>query len=558
MELQETLVATSGTLDAASSITGVSPSVTVEGLVFVSDAATTAVIDESSGGNVNNVIIERFIPASNRAFRAFSSSLSTNGSIQENLMEGGQITTIGNVVNPRPGYGTHVTGSTTGSNGFDATQTGNSSMFQYTNPNGDAYTSIPNTSVTMSAGESYLLMIRGDRSLDLTVSNFQVGNDTRLRLLGDAQIGDFNTSSISDMPTLSGAFASIGNPYQAQVNLEDVLSSALTTDIDKTQVYIYDPTIGTNFGAWVTLNFTFNSGNSRWEFDTAVPSSGSTSANEFLQPNQAFYIQSSSASAPEVRFEESFKRETNVNQTVDIFSDAPVNTDFSVSINLHETDEDDLRSGLLIRLDDNYSKSYFQEEDAITFVNFLETISTVSEDGSFLAFDKRNFNPAGEVIQLYTQNFTASNYEFRINIENNNNQEDVYLVDNYLNTSHLIDSNVYTHSFTVDSNIPASIDANRFQIGINTNVFSNDSFEHNGLSVYPNPVVDLVNINLAEFTGEVNSVSLFDITGKLVKTKEVTEALNTISLDMSSYSSGVYIIKLKTDEGQFNTKIIKE
>jgi hypothetical protein len=562
MELQETLVATSGTLDAASSISGVDPNVTVEGLIFVSDAANTAIIDESSSGIVNNVIVERFIPMSNRAFRAFSSSLNTNSSIRDNLMEGGRIVNVGDVDDPRPGFGTHITGQNPLTNGFDNTQTTNPSMFKYTNPNANAYTSIPNTNGTMAAGESYLLMIRGDRSLDLSLNNTQVGtNPTRLRILGDAQVGDFtftDAQPFQDMPTLSGAFASIGNPYQAQVNLEDVLSSASTTGVDKTQVYIYDPTFGTANGGWVTLTFDDTASPGNFVFDTAVPDNGPGADYRFLQPNQAFYIESNSASAPEVRFEESFKRDTGVNGTVDIFSGAPINTDFSVRMDLYETDEDDLRSGLLIRLDDNYSKSFFQEEDAISFVNFLETISTVSEDGRFLAFDKRSFNPAGELIQLHTQNFTASNYEFSINIENNNNQEDVYLIDNYLNSSYLIDTNVYAHSFSVDSNVPASVDENRFQIGLNTTVLSNDNFEYNGVAVYPNPVVNTLNIDLANFNGESKSIYLFDITGKLVMSKNASEAFTAINLDMSNLSSGVYIIKLNTDKGQFQQKLIKQ
>jgi hypothetical protein len=563
VELQETFVATSGTFDADSEISDTPDVNTVKGLVFISNGTDTAIIDESSNGAVNNVIVERFIPMSNRAFRAFASSLNTNGSIKENLMEGGQILTHGNVVNPRPGFGTHITGSATVANGFDITNTNFPSMFKYTNPNDSAngYTSIPNTSGTMSAGESYLLMIRGDRSLDLSVSNDQVGTDpTRLRMLGDAQIGDFTFTDalgFQAMPTLSGEFASIGNPYQAQVNLEEVLSSTSTTGVDKTQVYVYDPSFGTENGAWVTVNFAEDTpGN--FIFDSAVPDNGPGADYRFLQPNQAFYIESNSTTAPEVRFQESFKRDSGVNGTVDIFSDTSVNTDFSLRMDLYETDENDLRSGLLIRLSDNYNKNFIQEEDAISFFNFLETISTVSEDGSLLAFDKRSFDVAGEVIQIHTQNFTGSNYEFKINVQNNTNQEDIYLIDNYLNTSYLIDSEIYTHSFSVDSGISASVDVNRFQLGINNSVLSNDSFELNGLTVYPNPVVNTVNVNLAEFNGVVHSVQLYDMMGRAVQSKQISDGLNTVDLDMSSLSSGIYIIKLDTDKGQFQKKLIKQ
>jgi len=128
MRLQETFTSTSGVLDANSSITDSPAPNTVTGLTFVSDATNTAVVNESGGGSIQNVIVERFIPNNKRAFRALSSSVSTSGSISDNLMEGGQITTAGGMSNPRPGYGTHITGSATITDGFDLSGTNNTNL----------------------------------------------------------------------------------------------------------------------------------------------------------------------------------------------------------------------------------------------------------------------------------------------------------------------------------------------------------------------------------------------------------------------------------------------
>ncbi len=556
MRLKETFVATSGTLDAASSISGEESNVTVEGLVFASDDTNTAVIDQSSNGVVNNIIIERFIPASNRAFRAFSSSLNTNGSIRENLMEGGQITTAGGTDNPRPGYGTHITGSANTSNGFDITNSNNPSMFQYTNPNADTFTAVPDTNGSMSAGESYLLFVRGGRDVDLS-SNSSVGaNPTRLRMLGDAYVGNFNASSVSTMPTQQGAYASIGNPYQAQVNLEDVLSSASTTGVAKNKVYVYDPTIGTDHGSWVTLSFSETSeGSGIYEFDTATPSSA---ANQFLQPNQAFYIESNSAIAPEVRFEESFKRATDPSSTVAVFSDTS-STHFNVRFDLFESTTNNLRDGILVRFGNSYSDNYIQEEDAITFINFLETMASVSQDGSLLSFDKRNINAEGEIVQLSLSNYQDINYSFTITVENNNEQDELFLIDNYLGTETQLDSPTVVYNFSVDQNIPASVDANRFQLGVNTSTFSDDSFELNGISAYPNPVVNSVIIDLSSLRGQADFIRFYDITGKMVKSLMVGDEIDYLNVDMGGLPSGVYILVLETtSKRQFQTKLIKE
>jgi len=92
-------------------------------LNFKSDQATTAQLDEFSGTITGDVTVERYISAK-RAFRFVSTAVTTPNSIFENWQEGGEIPIE---------LGTHITGSTTDANGFDATQTGNASLFTFDN-----------------------------------------------------------------------------------------------------------------------------------------------------------------------------------------------------------------------------------------------------------------------------------------------------------------------------------------------------------------------------------------------------------------------------------------
>jgi hypothetical protein len=71
-------------------------------------------------------------------------------------------------------------------------------------------------------------------------------------------------------------------------------------------------------------------------------------------------------------------------------------------------------------------------------------------------------------------------------------------------------------------------------------------------------VLNSVSISLAEFNGKVESIELVDMTGKLVKVKPISDSLNTLNLDMGDLNSGVYIMKLNTDQGQFQQKLIKQ
>jgi hypothetical protein len=79
--------------------------------------------------------------------------------------------------------------------------------------------------------------------------------------------------------------------------------------------------------------------------------------------------------------------------------------------------------------------------------------------------------------------------------------------------------------------------------------------ESDNFQVYPNPAVaGKLNINSA---GLINSVNLVDITGKtIMKLQDVNE--QTLQIDISSLSRGLYIIHMTTADGEtFTGKVSK-
>ncbi|GGD91753.1 T9SS type A sorting domain-containing protein [Planktosalinus lacus] len=89
------------------------------------------------------------------------------------------------------------------------------------------------------------------------------------------------------------------------------------------------------------------------------------------------------------------------------------------------------------------------------------------------------------------------------------------------------------------------IDSFRYVDGI----LSANEFENASFSVYPNPVVDQLNI---KSTDAVNTVSVFDVTGKLLQTVE-----NSKSIDMSSYNSGIYFVEVTIGNSTQTVKVLK-
>jgi hypothetical protein len=76
------------------------------------------------------------------------------------------------------------------------------------------------------------------------------------------------------------------------------------------------------------------------------------------------------------------------------------------------------------------------------------------------------------------------------------------------------------------------------------------------LFVYPNPAHTIINVNLTGYKG-VSEMKLYDANGKQVAVYRTSDIRSTI--DMSKLSSGVYMLKIITANGEVLTqKVIKQ
>lgn len=83
---------------------------------------------------------------------------------------------------------------------------------------------------------------------------------------------------------------------------------------------------------------------------------------------------------------------------------------------------------------------------------------------------------------------------------------------------------------------------------------SNSSFDKdNSISIYPNPTNTIVNVKC---DNTINSIELYDIQGRILITKMVSD-YNTV-LDISNKSNGIYFLKITSEKGIKVEKLIKE
>jgi hypothetical protein len=73
------------------------------------------------------------------------------------------------------------------------------------------------------------------------------------------------------------------------------------------------------------------------------------------------------------------------------------------------------------------------------------------------------------------------------------------------------------------------------------------------VNVYPNPSTGILTIAASEL---IDHVYVTDLTGKLV-----TEAAGTdskLDIDLSAYASGTYLLRIVTESGVHDVKVVKE
>ena len=75
------------------------------------------------------------------------------------------------------------------------------------------------------------------------------------------------------------------------------------------------------------------------------------------------------------------------------------------------------------------------------------------------------------------------------------------------------------------------------------------------ISIYPNPVKDVVNITIKE-NSTIKTIELYDIQGRLLQTQLVNDI--TSELNLAERANGMYFIKINTDKGSKVEKLIKE
>jgi len=417
-------------------------------VIIHSTAGSTGMIGEITDGpsallNATNVTVERFIPA-RRAFRFLSPSVTTPSSIRANWMEGCVNPNANTRIDLHPGYGTNITGSADATKGFDPTITNNPSLFTF-NAATQKWESVVSTNGTLSAGNAYSLMVRGDRSIDMRTNNPPPVN-TILRTKGALFAGQFSP----EISATEGYYSFIGNPYAAAVDW-----NALTKENISTTYYAWDPALNER-GAYVTYNGYDN---------ITVPTISKVDQN--IQPGQAFFVRTSKTNpqspnqvSPSLLFKEANK--TSINRAV--FRPISIVPKLSIQLLSNPGGGSENTADAVVAFFDDEFTSAIGNEDSYKFTNLDENLA-INRNGTALSIEGRPGVVSSDTIKLKMWQLTGKPYYLKLEGTNFSSTVTAFVKDAYLHHETPVDlASTTLLPFTIDTTAAASYASGRFSI----------------------------------------------------------------------------------------------
>ena len=474
-----------------------------KGIILKSTSiANTAIVDAVTGAITGTVQVERYIPKGFRAYRdiapeVYNASGSSTKTMYYNWQENGSL--LNN------GYGIFITGPTStdatltdyasgqktanSSTGLDYSINGISSAYTYGGGTWPAITSTKGTNLDCFQG--YRILVRGDRSFNLATTpivNTQSGlamlNATTLRATGQLVYGTVtysttgvsgtsNGTTVTSTSTLSatpGGFSLVANPYVAPVlwGTGSGSQSATTTVYGASNAaaaggingsyWFLDPTLGATgfYRAYNALT-----GSSVYtNLATSLPSSGAA-GYQYIQPGQAVFVQSASAT-PQVVFLETAKA-TNSTK-IAVFGATQLSKIYvSLMKQSATTKTFDKVDGAAVAFRGDFGNKTYGPQDALKFSNATDNLA-ISDKGKNLSIDGRLPATASDAIPLAITKPTATAYQLSIDATNYINEGfEPMLYDAFKNTTKALGTGNTTISFTVDASNAASF-SNRFTI----------------------------------------------------------------------------------------------
>ncbi len=422
---------------------------------------------------IGKVTVERYLPMGltydSRRWRLLTAPFKNNGNaptINTGWQEGAVCPDRLNPgpYNPRPGYGTHITVSTTAANGFDQGVRNNPSIYYYSSGAWIAPGNTTSTKLTDNNGV-YMLFARGDRSI-IIVDQFVDAKPTTLAPKGELNLGDIT------VPLTTSGMQTVGNPYASAIKLDNV--SFNDTLGKRKAIYLWDPKAlgSSNVGKFITCQ---GDGNTPPTYTYTGNSSNYVSAQGVIESSGAFMVWGNGGN---IVFHETDKiftsttigiasrPEQSKSSTADFGKIYKLHTDLNVIRN----NESILADGVASVFNKNYSNDLDDMDAAKPFTFTTKELLYIKRNNQNLAIERRRKPATTDTIFLVLHRPNTGSYQFSFRPVDFDDRYTAWLKDNYTGKTTQVDlrqGNSYNFLTTADE---ASYSSDRFYITFKRNI----------------------------------------------------------------------------------------
>ena len=303
----------------------------------------------------------------------------------------------------------------------------------------------------LKAGVGYYMFVYGDRTNTVFTST---PNPTTLKQTGTLLTGTqtYNTASAIPISGTVGNYSLIGNPYACTIDWKSVSK----TNVSKT-IWGWDANLSST-GGYVTVTATALGA-------LVSPSSNIIAVNRYVQPGQAFFVQTTAAN-PQVLITEGDKIDDKAKINSAVFRGEGVNEQPLMAINLLYNNgfTTSLLDGALVAYDAGFDNEV-NYDDAIKMTGSTEVLA-IQEGASLLSISARKYPEPNDTLFIYLAKITKSQYTLQIfakEMEAAGLQP--WLYDAFLDKMQALSlSDTNYINFTVKTSDAGSYSADRFKI----------------------------------------------------------------------------------------------
>lgn len=173
-------------------------------------------------------------------------------------------------------------------------------------------------------------------------------------------------------------------------------------------------------------------------------------------------------------------------------------------------------------------------------------ITSLTNDPTLLINSVSGF----DISNSYIDGVLADGKTYTVSFTINSANIDKVLIKYALNTAYFYIHPVFVSEYTKDTNSGGGSGGNG---GGEPTAGLTDASLSGGVTIYPNPAVSTIHVNVDNFKTE--TLRVFDMSGKLIQEHEITQGVHVIDVDMSGQAAGFYLIPYEPGKAEKFVKL---